>query len=90
MPACGLVLEEEPLGHPTQLGRSTALPLEAFGLLVAGGVLYSIGAAIYALKRPNPAPRYFGFHEIFHLFVIAGGVAFVVAIWVWVVPFPRA
>lgn len=66
------------------------LPWEAIGLLVGGGVLYTIGALFYALKRPNPFPRVFGYHEIFHLFVIAGGTAFVVMIWGWVVPFPRS
>ena len=40
--------------------------------LIAGGVLYSIGAVIYAFKRPDPWPRLLGFHEIFHLFVMAG------------------
>lgn len=35
-----------------------------------GGVLYSAGAAVYALKRPNPWPRVFGYHEIFHALVI--------------------
>lgn len=67
-----------------------ALPWQALALLFAGGVLYTIGAVIYALKRPNPAPRVFGFHEIFHLFVIAGSAAFVATIWIWVVPYPRA
>ncbi|PLS78805.1 MAG: Hly III family transporter, partial [Chloroflexi bacterium] len=65
------------------------LPWQALACLLVGGVLYTIGAIIYALKRPNPAPRIFGFHEIFHLFTIAGGAAFIIAIWVWVVPFPR-
>jgi hemolysin III len=40
--------------------------------VVAGGVAYSIGAVIYALKKPNPLPGKFGFHEIFHLWIIAG------------------
>jgi len=40
--------------------------------LLIGGVFYTIGAVIYALKRPNPIPGRFGFHEIFHLFVLAG------------------
>ena len=61
------------------------LPLPATILLLLGGVLYTIGAIIYALRRPDPIPHIFGFHEIFHLFVIAGSSAFVVAIWVWVV-----
>lgn len=66
------------------------LPLAAIGLLFLGGALYTAGAVIYALRRPNPAPRYFGFHEIFHLFVIAGSAAFVATIWLWVLPYPRA
>ncbi len=61
------------------------LPLPATLLLAAGGLLYTIGAVVYALRWPNPLPRIFGFHEIFHLFVIAGSSAFVTAIWVWVV-----
>lgn len=36
-------------------------------LVIVGGVLYSIGAVVYALKRPNPWPNHFGFHEIFHV-----------------------
>jgi len=39
--------------------------------LVAGGLFYTAGAVVYALRRPNPAPRIFGYHEIFHLLVIA-------------------
>lgn len=39
-------------------------------LIAAGGVLYSIGAIVYALKRPNPSPTWFGFHEIFHTFTV--------------------
>ena len=49
-----------------------ALDIGALVWLVAGGVLYSLGATIYALKRPDPFPGFFGFHEIFHLFVIGG------------------
>lgn len=41
-------------------------------LLAAGGVVYSLGAAVYALRRPDPFPRVFGYHEIFHALVIAG------------------
>ncbi|HLT60559.1 MAG TPA: hemolysin III family protein [Microlunatus sp.] len=41
-------------------------------LIVAGGVLYTLGAVVYGLKRPDPSPRWFGFHEIFHACTIAG------------------
>ena len=44
-------------------------------LLAAGGLLYSAGAVVYATQRPNPNPAIFGYHEIFHLFVIAAAIA---------------
>lgn len=66
-----------------------ALPSAAVGMLLLGGVLYTIGALVYGLRWPNPFPHIFGFHEVFHLFVIAGSVAFVVVVWLWVLPFPR-
>ncbi|MBP0454997.1 hemolysin III family protein [Kitasatospora sp. RG8] len=39
-------------------------------LMVVGGVLYSIGGVVYALKRPDPSPQWFGFHEVFHAFTL--------------------
>jgi hemolysin III len=42
----------------------------AFALLAAGGVLYTAGAIVYALGRPDPAPKVFGYHEIFHALVV--------------------
>lgn len=49
-----------------------ALPLAAILWLLGGGLLYSLGAVIYAVKKPNFHCSWFGFHEIFHLFVLAG------------------
>ena len=54
-------------------------------LLAAGGLLYSAGAVIYALQRPDPWPRTFGFHEIFHALVIVAAVTHFVAIAGWVI-----
>jgi len=65
------------------------LPWYAVAMLLLGGVLYTIGAIVYARKRPDPFPRIFGFHEVFHLFVIAGSTAFASCIWIWAVTFPR-
>lgn len=48
-------------------------------LLGIGGIIYSVGAVIYALKKPDPFPKYFGHHEIFHLMVnIAASLHFVI------------
>jgi hemolysin III len=43
----------------------------AMALVIAGGILYSLGAVVYARKRPNPSPKWFGFHEVFHAMTIA-------------------
>jgi hemolysin III len=40
-------------------------------LIITGGVLYSCGGLVYALRRPNPSPRWFGFHEVFHGLTVA-------------------
>jgi hemolysin III len=49
-------------------------------LVVAGGLLYSAGGVIYGLKRPNPSPRWFGFHEVFHSLTLAAFVVHYVGI----------
>ena len=49
-------------------------------LLVVGGLLYSAGAVVYALRRPDPSPRWFGFHEVFHAFTLAAFVVHYVAV----------
>ena len=49
-------------------------------LVVTGGVLYTLGGTIYALKWPDPAPRWFGFHEVFHALTVAAFVAHYVGI----------
>jgi hemolysin III len=43
-------------------------------LLISSGVLYTVGAIIYGLRYPDPFPRVFGYHEVFHVLVIAGSV----------------
>ena len=43
-------------------------------LIAAGGVIYTLGAVVYALKKPDPLPRWFGFHEIFHACTVAAWV----------------
>jgi hemolysin III len=45
-----------------------------FALVLTGGVFYTAGAIVYALKRPDPFPRVFGYHEIFHACTVVGAV----------------
>ncbi|HLT83430.1 MAG TPA: hemolysin III family protein [Phototrophicaceae bacterium] len=49
-------------------------------LVIAGGLSYTAGALVYGLKRPNPSPRWFGFHEIFHVGTVGGYVCHYVAV----------
>lgn len=49
-----------------------AVSWKGIGLLLAGGLAYTVGAVIYAIKKPNFSWKYFGFHEIFHVFVLLG------------------
>jgi hemolysin III len=54
--------------------------LHILALLVAGGALYTAGAVVYALRRPDPSPRWFGFHEVFHAFTLAAFVVHYIAV----------
>ena len=63
-----------------------ALDVVPVALFVAGGLLYSAGAVVYARRRPDPWPRTFGFHEVFHALVILAAAAHYVALIGWVVP----
>jgi len=49
--------------------------------MMSGAFFYSFGAIIYGFKWPNPIPEVFGFHEIWHLFVLAGSFSFFWSIW---------
>ncbi len=62
-----------------------ALPLGALVWLLAGGLSYTGGAIIYALKRPDPWPRTFGFHALWHLFVLIGSACHFVMVLAYVV-----
>jgi len=65
---------------------ASKLPVAPLTLFVTGGVLYTAGAIVYATQRPDPWPRTFGFHELFHAFVIAAAAVHFVAIAGWVIP----
>ncbi|QHT54832.1 hemolysin III family protein [Cellulomonas sp. H30R-01] len=49
-------------------------------LVAAGGLAYTAGAVVYGLKRPNPSPRWFGFHEVFHTLTVVGYTCHYVAV----------
>ena len=62
------------------------LPHAAFGWLLAGGIIYTVGGVIYALKLPlfNQRHEFFGSHEIFHLFVMGGSICHFIFMYLYV------
>ncbi len=62
------------------------LPAAGFGLLLAGGIIYTVGGVIYALKLPlfNAKHENFGSHEVFHLFVMAGSICHFIFMYLYV------
>ncbi len=62
------------------------LPGRSPWLIAAGGVIYTLGALIFVFKRPDPFPRVFGYHEIFHIFVLGGCALHFWAIWFELLP----
>ena len=69
---------------PQFIGSAGRFPLwvnvTAVSLVAAGGVLYTLGGLVYATKRPDPSPAWFGFHEVFHLFTVLAFIAQYVAV----------
>ncbi|HET8733199.1 MAG TPA: hemolysin III family protein [Anaeromyxobacteraceae bacterium] len=65
---------------PVLPALATRLGAGALALLFTGGLLYTAGAAIYAWRRPDPYPTVFGFHEIFHLLVVAAAACHFVVV----------
>jgi hemolysin III len=62
------------------------LGVVAITLVAAGGLLYTSGAVVYALQRPDPSPAVFGYHEVFHLLVIVAAALQFAAIAFYVLP----
>ena len=71
------------IAFPQLMEQLDLTPILLFGL---GGVLYSVGAVIYAMRWPDPWPHTFGFHEIFHALVVAAALVHFVAMAGWVIP----
>jgi hemolysin III len=63
--------------------RLSASPL---ALLVLGGVLYTLGGVVYAVRKPDPWPRVFGHLEVFHVLVIAGSALHYSLVAIYVLP----
>jgi hemolysin III len=62
------------------------LPVAGLTLLLLGGAFYSVGAVIYALKRPSPVPHVFGYHELFHVLTLAAAACQFASIAFYVLP----
>jgi len=58
----------------------------AITMITIGGVIYTLGAVVYARRWPDPVPTVFGFHEVFHCMVVLGAAAHYVGVWIVVVP----
>jgi hemolysin III len=66
-----------------------SLPVGALVWLIVGGVVFTIGAVVYVTKRMDFAPGVFGFHEVWHIFVILGSLSHYIGILAYVAPAPR-
>ncbi|MDQ5827404.1 MAG: hemolysin III family protein [Chloroflexota bacterium] len=63
-----------------------AVPPGGMAWVLGGGLVYSLGAIVYGLRRPNPWPGVFGFHELWHLFVVVGSACHFWAVLRYVAP----
>jgi hemolysin III len=65
---------------------ATAIGADGLALLALGGLLYTLGAIVYAAKRPDPVPSVFGYHEVFHALVIVAAALQYAVIAFWIAP----
>jgi len=63
-----------------------SLPWGALALMAAGGLVYSVGFAVFVLERPNPRPGTFGFHELWHLLVVVAAALHYLLMYWYVLP----
>jgi hemolysin III len=59
---------------------SSGIAIATLVLVAVGGILYTLGGVVYGLKRPDPSPRWFGFHEVFHSFTVLAFAAHYVGV----------
>lgn len=74
------------LGAVPLVRIGAALEPAGTALIAMGGALYILGGLVYARRRPEPWPGWFGFHEVFHVLVVVASAAHVFAIWRYVLP----
>jgi predicted membrane channel-forming protein YqfA (hemolysin III family) len=67
-------------------GVASSVPWPAIALMAAGGVAYTVGFAIYVVEKPNPRPGFFGFHELWHVFVVVAALLHYLLIYFYVLP----
>ena len=67
-------------------GLVSEVGLTASGMVALGGLLYTLGAVVYARRRPDPVPAVFGYHEVFHVLVILASGLLYAVIAFWVIP----
>ena len=65
---------------------AAAIGIGGLALVALSGVLYTLGAIVYAVKRPDPVPSVFGYHEVFHALVIVAAALQYVVIAFWIAP----
>ena len=68
------------------VGTATDLPLGAMALMAGSGLVYTAGFAVYVSERPNLKPGVFGFHELWHLLVMAGALVHYLLVYFYVLP----
>lgn len=71
------------IAAPQLLERLSGVPI---AMLLTGGVLYSLGGVLYAIEWPNPWPRVFGYHEVFHALVVAGSAVHYALVALYLLP----
>ena len=68
------------------VGAGVSLPLGAYALMAAGGLVYSVGFVIFVVERPNPVPGVLGFHEIWHVLVVVAALLHYLLMYLYVLP----
>lgn len=68
------------------VGAGVSLPVGAYVLMAAGGLVYSVGFVVFVVERPNPVPGVLGFHEIWHVLVVVAAVLHYLLMYRYVLP----